>query len=91
MINIFRLFGTAVAANFVARILVSLGVSFVSYTGFGFILNSAASQLRAMFSGMPSDIISYIGLSDIDLAINMVLAAYTAKLAMISLKTMRFE
>ncbi|RVU33236.1 DUF2523 domain-containing protein [Rheinheimera riviphila] len=91
MINIFRLFGAAVATNFVARILVALGVSFVSYTGFSTILNSAANQLRSLFGGMPSDIIAYIGLSDIDLAINMVLSAYTAKLAMVAMKTLRFE
>lgn len=89
MFNIFRMFGAVVASNFVARILLSLGVSFITFRGFDVILSLATNSIHSMLSGLPSDIAMFLGLADVDLAINLILSAYAARVAMIALTQMR--
>lgn len=89
MINIFRLFGALAAGNFVARILLALGVSFVTFQGFDAILLKAASTLKSLLTGMPGDVTAFLGLADIDFAVNLILSAYTAKVAMMAMRQMR--
>ena len=83
MFNIFRMFGALVAGNFVARILVSLGISFVTFQ------SVAASSLKGLFLGMPGDAAALLGLADLDFAINLILSGYAAKIALLALRQMR--
>lgn len=89
MFNIFRMFGALVAGNFVARILVAIGVSFVTFQGFDLVLSTATSSLKSLFMGMPGDMAALLGLADIDFAINLVLSGYAARIALVSLRQMR--
>lgn len=89
MFNIFRMFGALVAGNFVARILISLGVSFVTFQGFDTVLSVATSSLKGLFLGMPGDAAALLGLADIDFAINLILSGYAAKIALLALRQMR--
>lgn len=89
MFNIFRMFGALVAGNFVARILVSLGISFVTFQGFDAILSMATSSLKSLFLGMPGGAAALLGLADVDFAINLVLSGYAAKIALLAIRQMR--
>lgn len=89
MFNIFRMFGALVAGNFVARILVALGVSFVTFQGFDAILSLATTSIRALFAGMPGDVAALLGLADVDFAINLILSGYAARIALLALRQMR--
>ncbi|HAS6097597.1 TPA: DUF2523 domain-containing protein [Vibrio vulnificus] len=89
MINLFRMFGALAAGNFVARILLALGVSFVTFQGFDVVLTSATSSLKALFTGMPGDVAALLGLADVDFAINLLLSAYAARVAMMAMRQMR--
>ena len=89
MFNVFRMFGALVAGNFVARILVAIGVSFVTFQGFDLVLSIATSSLKSLFMGLPVDMAGLLGLADIDFAINLVLSGYAARVALLALRQMR--
>jgi Protein of unknown function (DUF2523) len=87
--NIFRMFGALVAGNFVARVLIALGISFVTFQGFDLVLSTAKASLKSLFIGMPADMVALLGLADIDFAINLILSGYAARIALVSLRQMR--
>lgn len=89
MFNVFRYFGAAVAANLVARILMSLGVSFVTYTGFDAVLSYAFNMVKNSISGLPNDILCFLGLASVDIALNILFSAYACRIAMTAMRTMR--
>lgn len=89
MFNMFRMFGAMVAGNFVARILLALGVSFVTFTGFDAILSAATDSIRALLIGLPGSVAHILGMGDIDIAINLILSAYAARLALFAVRQMR--
>lgn len=89
MINFWSFFGSLVAGNFVARILLALGVSFVTFQGLDAVLNAATDSLHGLFGSLPSNVGSLLGLADIDFALNMILSAYAARLVMFASRQMR--
>ncbi len=82
-------FGATVATNMVARILLALGISFITYQGLDVILSGARSQLMSLFSSLPPKVLYMLGLGDVDFCINMILSAYGARLALFAVKQMR--
>lgn len=90
MINIFKMFGALAAGNFVARILLAPGVSFVTYQGLDSVLTTATQQIHGLFTGLPGVAAALMGLGDLDFAINLILSAYAARLAMFAARQMRF-
>jgi len=80
-----RLFSGLVAGNFVARILTSLGLSYLSFQGLSWILDQVGNQIRSTISGLPGDVLSFAGMADLDLSINLILSAYAARIAIASL------
>jgi hypothetical protein len=82
-------FGTLMAGNFVARILLALGVAVISYQGLDAILSLATAEIRQLVTGLPATALGLLGLARIDLCINLILSAYAARLAMAALTTMR--
>ena len=89
MINIFRMFGALAAGNLVARVLIALGISFVTFQGFDVVLATATTSLKSLFIGMPGNVAALLGLADVDFAINLILSAYAARIAMMALRQMR--
>lgn len=89
MFNVFKMFGGLVAGNFVARILVSLGVSFVSFIGLDAILSIATSSIHDLLNGLPGVTASLLGLGHVDFAINLILSGYAARLAMFAVRQLR--
>lgn len=81
-------FTSAVATNIVARILLALGISYVSYTGLSALLSYVLSFVSDSMSSVPYATLCIMGRMDIDLAINLIFAAFTARIAISSLRKM---
>jgi len=83
-------FTTAIASNLVARILLALGVSFITYSGFDVLLQGVFmhTQLLLTQSGVSYITLCFMGRMGIDQFINIIISAYTARLALTSLRRM---
>lgn len=84
------LFTSIAAGSVVARVLLALGVGFVSYVGFNSVLGLATDMIHDMFSEIPMEPLMIMGLADVDLFINIVLSAYSARIALMSVSALRF-
>lgn len=71
-----------VVSGLVFRALASLGFAYVSYTGFGSLMDSVKGHVIGLFSSVPSDVVMILGLAKIDVAFNIMLAAVMARLAL---------
>lgn len=66
--------------SLIGRVLLALGLSFVTYTGFQTLGSYALSQVSSTFNGMPSEALALLGYLWVDKAITVVFSAYTAAL-----------
>lgn len=77
----------SVVSSLLARILLTVGVSFVVFQGMDTMLSFALSELKSIIGDLPSVVLNLLGMASIDYMINMVFAALTARVAMASLKS----
>lgn len=89
MSALWTFFGSLAAGNFVARILLAIGVSFVTFQGLDAVLNMATNSLHGLFGSLPSNVGALLGLADVDFALNLILSAYAARLVMFAGRQMR--
>ena len=66
------------AASLVGRVLLALGLSFVTYTGVEILMGTVMTSIRTNMSGMPASALSFLAYMWIDRAITMIFSAYTA-------------
>lgn len=78
-------FGGAVVAGIVKRVIATIGLGIVSYTGFGVIL----TQLSGVINNNLGSLGEIACLLSIPQAAQLVLAAYSVRLALIPLKAWR--
>lgn len=64
------------------RVLVLLGFSAVTFTGFNTLLDALKSQVVAAWGGMPADLSNVLAMLRIDQAILIVFGAYASRVAM---------
>ena len=69
----------SVLQSLVGRILVALGISYISYKGIDTLLGSLKSAAFSYLSNVPPDLIGIIGLARIGESISVVCSALTAK------------
>lgn len=69
-----------VLGSMVGRVLVALGIGFVTYSGFDMSVTWLLNQVKASMAGMPADILQFLGWLWVDRAIGLVFAAYSAAL-----------
>lgn len=62
----------------VGRVMIALGVGYVSYVGFGVAIDTLYSQIKSNFSGMPVEVINFLGYCWVDKAIGMMFSAFVA-------------
>jgi hypothetical protein len=62
----------------VGRVLLALGLSYVTYTGYDVSINWLLTQIKSNFSAMPVQIVSFLTWLWVDKAISMVFSAYAA-------------
>ncbi|AXH76363.1 MAG: protein of unknown function DUF2523 [Inoviridae sp.] len=70
-----------IGASAVATI-TSMGVGFITFTGLHVLVDHVLEKLQSSLTGLPSVIVSFIGLTGIDTAINIVLSAAFALLVL---------
>lgn len=76
-----------VAGTLVGRVLLALGISFVSFQGIDTSLGWISSQISAAFSGMPSQALAVASAAGLGTAVSIVLSALAARLALDALGT----
>jgi hypothetical protein len=69
------------ASSLVGRVLLALGLSYVTYSGFDLAVTWLLNEIKANFSGMPVDVIQFLAWLWVDKAIGMLFAAYAASIA----------
>lgn len=72
-------FLTTVLGPLVKRVLTSVGIGTVSYIGINLMLDQVKGYVVSSFGGAGADTLSLLGLARVDVAINIVLSAVTAR------------
>lgn len=72
-------FLTTIAGPLVVRVLTSLGIGSISYVGINLMLEQIKGYVVSSFSGAGADALALLGLARVDVAINIVLSAVTAR------------
>lgn len=70
------------AGSLVGRVLLSLGMSFVVFTGINIGFDMLKNIITDNMSGMGADVVNVLAFFWVDRAISLVLATYTAALAL---------
>jgi hypothetical protein len=71
----------SLVASVVGRVLLALGLSYVTYTGFDTGVQWLLDQVKQDISAMPSEVVSFLAWLWVDKAIGMVFSCYAASLA----------
>lgn len=74
-----------VAGSLTGRVLLALGMSYVTYKGFNLGADWLLNSIKGSFGAMPADILSFLAWMWVDRAISMIFSAYAVAL---SFKTM---
>lgn len=72
-------FLSTILGPLVAKVLAGLGLGAVSYVGINLLLDQVKSQVISQFGNAGSDTLMLLGLAKVDIAVNIVLAAVTAR------------
>jgi hypothetical protein len=70
-----------IAGSLVGRVLLALGMGFVTFKGFDLTVSWLLDQIKSYMGQMPSDVLSFLGWCWVDKAIGMVFSSYTAAIA----------
>jgi hypothetical protein len=71
-----------VLKSLVGRVLLALGISYLTYQGIDLLISSIQSQAFSLIQGLPSEFIGLIGLTKIGEALSVLVSAVTAKYTM---------
>lgn len=72
--------------SLIGRILLALGISFVTYTGMSVAIDSLYTQVQANFSGLPIETLNLLAYLWVDKAFSLVFSAFSASLAIKTLQ-----
>ncbi|MGE9763349.1 DUF2523 domain-containing protein [Pseudomonas sp. PDM20] len=72
-------FLSSIVGPLVAKVLTALGVGLVTYTGLTLVLDQARDAIVANISASGAAYVALFGLAKVDVAINIVLGAITAR------------
>ncbi|WP_137885734.1 DUF2523 domain-containing protein [Pseudomonas sp. 2FE] len=72
-------FLTTILGPLVVKVLTSLGIGAVSYVGINMLLDQVKSYVVSSFGGAGADTLALLGLAKVDIAVNIVLSAVTAR------------
>lgn len=65
----------------VIKLLVALGIGFISYSGADLAIDAVLTFVQNQFASLPAYMLQLIGILHMDTAISMILAAYAARFA----------
>jgi hypothetical protein len=81
---------SSVAGTLVGRVLLALGISFVTYKGMDIVFDGLKSAVNNNLSGLPGDIAGMIGAVGIPQAIAIVFGAITARVTISGIRSGSF-
>ena len=87
MIN---LLATSVIGTIDAKILMSLGLGFVTYSGFNLVLDYAKNYLFTAFESMPVHTLQIMGLLGVDQFISLIFSGWSTVFLIRSFRVLRF-
>lgn len=70
-----------ICGSLVGRVLIALGMAYVTYSGFDVVINWLLDKIKADMNSMPADVVNFMAFLWVDKAIGMVFSAYGAALA----------
>lgn len=68
----------SIVGSLVGRVLLALGMGFVTYQGFDVGITWLLNQIKANFAGMPVEVVRFLAFLWVDKAIGLVFSAYAA-------------
>ena len=74
-----------VASSIVGRVLIALGIGYVSYSGLSALLDGLKSQVIGYLTGAPAQVVAIMGLLKVDVALSVIFSAYAARLILAGL------
>ena len=72
----------SISGSIAARVLLSLGIGWITYAGFDAFADQAKTAVLANFSGIHPDVLAIIGLAGFSQAVGIVLGALAARAAL---------
>lgn len=72
-------FLSTVLGPLVSKVLAGLGIGAVSYIGINLLLDQVKTQIIVQFGNAGGDTLMLLGLAKVDIAVNIVLSAVTAR------------
>lgn len=79
-----------VAGSIVGRVLLSLGIGYVSYKGISVLLTSLKSQAISSLTSIPPEMLQIVGLAKLDICLNILFSALAARLVIMGLTSDTF-
>lgn len=79
-------FLTTALGPLVIKVLTSLGIGAVSYVGINLLLGQVKSHIITQFGNAGNDTLMLLGLAKVDICINIILAAVTARAVISGMK-----
>lgn len=76
-----------VLPSLIGRVLLALGISFVTYTGMSVAIDGLYASAKSSFSGLPVETLNLLAYLWVDKALSVVFSAFTAALAIKTLQT----
>lgn len=76
--------------SMVGRVLVSLGITYVTYYGVDSMLDWARNEVLAKLNGLPADIVIVLGLLQVPAIVNMYFSAWIASFVLTGLQAGAF-
>ena len=70
------------ASSIVGRVLIALGIGYVSYTGINALLTLIKSHVVSYLVGAPGTVVAIMGLLKIDVAVSIIFSALAARLVL---------
>jgi hypothetical protein len=70
------------ASSIAGRVLIALGIGYVSYTGISALLDWIKAQVVSYLVGAPATMVAIMGLLKIDVAVSIVFSALAARLVL---------
>lgn len=70
------------AGSMVGRVLIALGVSYVSYTGLNVLFSGIQSAVASNLSALPPGVIGLMGLLKVGTSINIIFSAITVRMTL---------
>jgi cell division protein FtsX len=74
-----------IAGSVAKRVLLSLGIGFITFVGLSAAMDSMKSQVLAAWGAMPASVIQYLSLAGVGIALGIVLGALATRVSMVSL------